>query len=246
MKKILLTTVALTALVAAPALAADVGRPVYRAPPPAPVYPVYGFSWTGCYVGGHIGGLWAHKEWFDRDPFSVTFGQSEGTHDPSGVLGGVQAGCDYQFAGGFVAGIAGDYAWTNADGSNLSLLFPGFTNHSRVKSLSSVTGRVGYAWDRFLGYVKGGGAWERDEYDSTDGVIIGTASLTRSGWMVGVGGEYAFTNFLSGFVEYDHYGFGDRDITFLQNNGFTFNERIKETKDVVKVGINLRWGGGQY
>jgi outer membrane immunogenic protein len=190
--------------------------------------------------------LWAHKEWFDRDPFSVTFGQSEGTHDPSGVLGGVQAGCDYQFAGGFVAGIAGDYAWTNADGSNLSLLFPGFTNHSRVKSLSSVTGRVGYAWDRFLGYVKGGGAWERDEYDSTDGVIIGTASLTRSGWTVGVGGEYAFTNFLSGFVEYDHYGFGDRDITFLQNNGFTFNERIKETKDVVKVGINLRWGGGQY
>jgi len=98
MKKILLTTVTLTALVAPPALAADVGRPVYRAPPPAPVYPVYGFSWTGCYVGGHIGGLWAHKEWFDRDPFSVTFGQSEGTHDPSGLLGGVQAGCDYQFA----------------------------------------------------------------------------------------------------------------------------------------------------
>ena len=115
-----------------------------------------------------------------------------------------------------------------------------------MKSLSSVTGRVGYAWDRFLGYVKGGGAWERDEYDSTDGVIIGAASLTRSGWTVGVGGEYAFTNFVSGFVEYDHYGFGDRDITFLQNNGFTFNERIKETKDVVKAGLNLRWGGGQY
>ena len=35
---------------------------------------------------------------------------------------------------------------------------------SNVKGLSSVTGRVGYAWDRFLGYVKGGGAWEKDEY----------------------------------------------------------------------------------
>jgi outer membrane immunogenic protein len=246
MKKILLTTIALSALVAVPAMAADVGRPVYRAPPAAPVYPVYGFSWTGCYIGGHIGGLWAHKEWFDHDPGSLTFGQSDGTHDPSGVLGGLQAGCDYQFAGGFVAGIAGDYAWTDADGSNLSLLFPGFTNHSRVKSLSSVTGRVGYAWDRFLGYVKGGGAWERDEYDFTGGVIIGTASETRSGWTVGVGAEYAFTNFLSGFVEYNHYDFGDRDVIFLQNNGFTSNVGIKETKDVVKAGLNLRWGGGQY
>lgn len=247
MKKILLTTVAITALVATSAMAADVGRPVYRAPPPAPAYPVYGFSWTGCYVGGHIGGLWAHKEWFDRDFGSFTFGQSDGTHDPSGVVGGVQAGCDYQFAGGFVAGIAGDYGWTDADGSNVSLLFPGFTNHSRIRSVSSVTGRLGYAWDRFLGYVKGGGAWERDEYDFANGFIIGTASETRSGWTVGVGGEYAFSNFLSGFVEYDHYDFGDRDVTFLQNNGFASNVGIKETKDVVKAGLNLRWwGGGQY
>jgi hypothetical protein len=30
---------------------------------------------------------------------------------------------------------------------------------SNTKSLASVTGRVGYAWDRFLGYVKGGGAF---------------------------------------------------------------------------------------
>ena len=246
MKKILLTTVALTALVATSAMAADVG--VYGAPPPAPVYPVYSlyYKWTGCYVGGHVGGLWAHKEWVDHDPASVTFGSSDGSHDPSGVLGGLQAGCDYQFAGGFVVGVAGDYAWSSAKQSNASILFPGFTNQSTVKSLASVTGRLGYAWDRFLGYVKGGGAWENDDHFFTDNINTGTASLTRSGWTVGVGGEYAFTNFLSGFVEYDHYGFGDRDITFLQNNGFTFNERIKETKDVVKVGINLRWGGGQY
>ena len=86
MKKILLTTVALTALVATSAMAADVG--VYGAPPPAPVYPVYSlyYKWTGCYIGGHVGGLWAHKEWVDHEPF--------------------WAGCDYQFAGGFVVGVA--------------------------------------------------------------------------------------------------------------------------------------------
>ena len=153
MKKISPTTVALTALVATSAMAADVG--VYGAPPPAPVYPVYSlyYKWTGCYVGGHVGGLWAHKEWVDHEPTSVTFGSSDGSHDPSGVLGGLQAGCDYQFAGGFVVGVAGDYAWSRAKQSNASILFPGFTNQSTVKSLASVTGRLGYAWDRFLGYL---------------------------------------------------------------------------------------------
>src|SRR6266498_2002042 len=79
--------------------AADIrGRPpVYRAPPPAPP-PVYYFSWTGCYFGGHIGGVWARKDWTVRDPAFPSFlGQSDGSHRVDGWLGGVQAGCDYQF-----------------------------------------------------------------------------------------------------------------------------------------------------
>jgi outer membrane immunogenic protein len=239
MKKILLATVALGALAAAPAMAADLRTPAYRAPPP-----VYLYSWTGCYVGGFAGGLWARKEWIDHDPLSITFGQSDGTHDPSGFIGGIQGGCDYQFAGGWVIGIAGDYGWTNADASNASILFPGFINHTRINSLASVTGRVGYAWDRFLGYVKGGGAWERDEHDFSNGLLVGTAAATRSGWTVGIGGEYAFLNWLTGFIEYDYYDFGTRDILFAQNDGFTFNYGIRETKSVFKSGLNFRWGGG--
>ncbi len=240
MKKLFLTGVALSALVAGPAMAADlaVRAPAYKAPPPIPVY----FSWTGCYVGGHVGGLWARKEWTDR-----TFGLAiaEGSHDVDSWLGGVQAGCDYQFAGGWVIGIQGDYAWTDAEGSNVSLFDPAFTNVSRIKSLSTVTGRVGYAWDRFLGYVKGGGAWERDEYEfRTLGATFASASQTRGGWTVGVGGEYAFTNYLSGFVEYNYYDFGDRDLTFVTPGGAFFStESIKETKSVVRGGLNFRFGG---
>jgi hypothetical protein len=55
-----------------------------------------------------------------------------------------RGGCDYQFAGGWVIGVAGDYAWTDADGSHFSPLFPGFVNHTKVDSLASVTGRLGY------------------------------------------------------------------------------------------------------
>ncbi len=85
-----------------------------------------------------------------------------------------------------------------------------------------MTGRVGYAWDRFLRYVKGVVAWEGDDHSYTDGVTTGTVSATRNGWTIGVGGEYAFTNFLSGFVEYNYYEFGSRDLTFVDNIGGTY------------------------
>src|SRR5215471_18802464 len=97
MKKIVLATLALAALTAAPAMAADlaVKAPMYKAPPPIPV-----FSWTGCYIGGNIGGVWAHKEWTNTDPFFFPGVAGWGTHDQSSFIGGFQGGCDYQFAGG--------------------------------------------------------------------------------------------------------------------------------------------------
>ncbi len=243
MRKFLLGTAVLMALVS-PAIAADMRAPVYKVPPP--VVPVW--SWTGCYVGGHAGGLWAEqKEWIVRTPGGDFFGQSLGGHDADSWVGGVQAGCDYQFAGGFVIGIQGDYAWTDAEGSHDSAREFGVAYHSKVKSLATVTGRIGYAWDRFLGYVKGGGAWERDDYWATT-IVLGTAYTareTRSGWTIGVGGEYAFTNFLSGFVEYNYYDFGTREIGFtpqLAGLGPAFVD-IKETKGVVRAGLNFRFGG---
>jgi outer membrane immunogenic protein len=238
MKKFFLATVALSALIAAPAMAADmkVKAPVYKAPPP-----VYVYNWTGCYVGGNVGGLWARKDWRVADT-----GATIGSHDADSWLGGVQAGCNYQFAGGWVVGIQGDYDWTDAKGSSADLVAIGLTDQTRIRSLASVTGRVGYAWDRFLGYVKGGGAWERDNYTvfvTGIGLTVATASETRSGWTAGVGGEYAFTDWLSGFAEYDYYDFGTRSNTFITPAGDSFGTAdIKERKSVFKVGLNVRFG----
>jgi outer membrane immunogenic protein len=85
----------------------------------------------------------------------------------------------------------------------------------------------------------------RDKYDRTligTTTIAGFANETRSGWTAGVGGEYAFTDFLSGFVEYDYYGFGSRTITFIAPDG-TFNDNIiiKQHASVVKAGLNFRF-----
>ena len=101
--------------------------------------------------------------------------------------------------------------------------------------------------ERFLGYVRGGAAWERDEYWATT-IVLGTAytaRVTRPGWTIGVGGEYAFTRILSGFIEYDYYDFGTRQITFTPqviglNPAFV---DIKDTTSVVRAGLNVRFGG---
>ena len=72
-------------------------------------------------------------------------------------------------------------------------------------------------------------------------MISATASELRSGWTVGVGAEYAFTNNVTWFVEYNYYDFGTRANTF--SNGAVID--INETKNVVKGGFNFKfdWGG---
>src|SRR3954466_11761438 len=52
MKKFLLGSVGLAALLAGPAMAADM-----RLPPPPPPAPVY-YDWTGAYIGFNAGGVW--------------------------------------------------------------------------------------------------------------------------------------------------------------------------------------------
>jgi len=236
MRNVLLAGLALTALFGGSAGAADLATP----PVYVPASPVIAYvTWTGCYVGGNGGRLWANKDFTDP-----VFGVGVASHTASGVLGGVQGGCNYQVSG-WVFGIQGDYDWTNASGNNVADAGFPFTDHSRVKSLASVTGRVGYAWDRFLGYVKGGGAWEQSDYSVLFGALtVATASATRSGWTVGVGGEYAFLNWLTGFVEYDHYGFGTATNTLicpLCAAPIPFN--VKTSSNVVKAGLNFKFGG---
>src|SRR5712691_6138718 len=122
-------------------------------------------------------------------PAALFIGQSLGEHEVDSWGGGPQAGCDYQFGGGFVIGLQGNYAFMGGGGSHDSAREFGVAYHSYVESLASVTGRIGYAWDRFLSYIRGGGAWERDKYSATT-IVLGTAYEaveTRPGWTIGVG-----------------------------------------------------------
>jgi outer membrane immunogenic protein len=283
MKKFLLATAAVIAAFAAPAQAADLARPappVYAPPPPI----VAVFTWTGCYVGANGGGLWSTTDWTDNFGFFGPIGTDFGNNTASGGLGGLQVGCNYQ-AGNWVFGIQGDYDWASATSNGTAVTFPflaaagaPFTtlnDNTKIDSLASVTGRVGYAWGRFLGYVKGGGAWVKDEYTlqatflAVPGIAfagtgtLGSFSTTRGGWTVGIGGEYAILDWLTGFVEYDYYGFTSQSQNFACVAGTvactvpaglplagtvvgTLPINVTQHINVFKVGVNLKFGGGAF
>jgi outer membrane immunogenic protein len=268
MKKLLLAGVAGVALaVGAPANAADLGtRPTYKAPPAIAPVPI--FTWSGCYIGGHVGGGWGQKEFADAtgEPngrFFVGSTKPESIRaNTSGFLGGGQVGCDYQFAPNWLIGVQGSGSAANIKGDVLDTFWeaadPGLgkTFHARTDWLADVTGRVGVVWDRFMIYGKGGVAWAGDKYNVTEGLgcacTIFPPPETRTGFVAGVGLEWAFWTNLSAFVEWDFYGFGTRTVAFnqiCQSTGcipFNFGlTDVKQDINVVKAGLNWRFNWGK-
>jgi outer membrane immunogenic protein len=120
-----------------------------RRPPPAPAYvpaapPPY--LWSGCYVGGNIGGAWSNFEVTD-----VATGGTVSTSN-SGFAGGGQIGCDYQW-NAWVFGLR-----NMLDGTSLSS--SGAFADTSTHWFDTLTARGGYLIaPNFLFYVQGGAAW---------------------------------------------------------------------------------------
>ena len=250
---------ALAVIIAGPAVAADM--PLKEAAPFAAR-----FNWTGCYLGGHLGGGFAHKDLTDpvqlvQDSFLGAGQTAAATNvittvspSPSGAVIGGQIGCDYQFAPSWVVGIEGAASGSTMKGSATVGLPLGNPDTATVQAktdfLTSVTARVGYAFDNVLLYGKGGFALAGDRYDVTGsfgGTPFGFVGLeNRIGWTAGGGVEWAFSQHWSASVEYDYYGFGHKVIAMSDpTNVFLGNVDVKQNIQVVKVGLNFHvWGGG--
>jgi outer membrane immunogenic protein len=246
MNKVLLAGIAL-ALGTGVASAADL--PV-KAPP---VYVPPAFSWTGCYIGGNIGAAWNRTNWTDS-LFGLTWGNTHQTR----FIGGGQVGCNYQFNNpGLVVGVEGDFDWVEHDvnGNNIVIGPRGHTfflssNDTRIATLA---GRFGFAVDHALFYGKAGGAWVGNDgftvVDQTTGqAFVGDNSNTASGWMAGIGLEYAFTNNWTAKIEYDYIGLSGRTfvvpgtvIPALAGDTITSNHNVQ----MLKFGFNylFSWGG---
>ena len=136
-KSSLMLLAAAIGLAASQASAADLPRkaPAYIPPAPPPI------TWTGCYIGANIGGI------FGRFKAEGPFG-GEFSEDGSGFAGGGQIGCDYQFAGtGWVIGFRNMFDGTTAHRDRTiqfgSLAGGDIDFHTRW--FDTLTGRLGYA-----------------------------------------------------------------------------------------------------
>jgi outer membrane immunogenic protein len=212
------------------AIAADLKAPVYKAPP-AGVIPA-AYDWTGFYVGGHVGYGWGQKNW--RDTFGL-----DASSTPNGFLGGGQVGYNYQI-GQYVLGVEADGSWSGIKGGTTAL---GSTIDNNVDWTSTVTGRAGLAFDRWLVYGKGGVAFAGDRY-STNRYTPGTTEVTdtRIGWTAGAGVEYAFAPAWSAKLEYNYMDFGTKAVSFAPGTSTDIDQQVH----AVKFGINYKFGGGRY
>jgi outer membrane immunogenic protein len=223
-------------------MAADL-PPAYKAPPA----PVPYFSWTGFYLGTHVGAAFGRTETKNLAPYGGFDAGVPVSYElnPAGVFGGGQIGYNWQ-TGMFVFGaeIDGGYLGvrerTRQGADQTEVRYGGY---------GTFTGRAGLAFDRLLTYVKGGAVVADIKNTATnftgnvsDPGDFSSISGARWGWTVGSGFEYAIQPNWTVKTEYLFMGFG-------RERGIDPEGDIYEHKNqvhTVKVGLNYKWGGMGY
>jgi outer membrane immunogenic protein len=241
MKKFLLGTVGLVALVmSAPASAADM--PV-KSPPPAPLPVMY--NWSGFYIGGNGGWAESHNCWDFITAVGAAIG--DGCRDRSGGVVGGQIGYRWQ-ANQWVFGLEAQGDWADLSNTRVSIIQPALSTRVKTDGIGLFTGQIGYAWNAALLYVKGGGAVTSNSFDiltTLNGVDVASASATRWGGALGVGFEYGFAPNWSVGAEYDHLFMGNANNSFSVVNPIVAGalNRISQDVDMVTIRFNYRFGG---
>ncbi|WP_018902553.1 outer membrane protein [Rhizobium sp. 2MFCol3.1] len=180
-------------------------------PPPAPVEqaaPV--FTWTGFYTGLQGGGAWGNGDF-----------SGIGSSNMNGGLITGFAGYNWQLDNSIVLGVEGDvsYNWNSEDVG---------VNSYKFDTTGSVRARVGYALDHALLYGAAGWTGARGHVDTP----VGSDSATFSGWTVGAGVDYAFTDNVFGRLEYRYNDYGSKDLLGVNTD---FNQ------NVVTVGVGIKF-----
>jgi outer membrane immunogenic protein len=206
---------------ATPSLAADLPRK-------APVSYVAPFSWSGFYVGINGGYGWGTSDWSSA--------LTTDSVKPKGGLVGGTLGYNLQ-TGNWVWGIEGDIDWADIKGSNIGtgVCTTNAGCETRNRWLGTIRGRVGYAFDRWLPYFTGGGAFGDVKMQQSNG---NATTATPFGWTLGAGVEWAFMGAWSAKLEYLYVDLGNSTCgAAVCGIATTVNDKT----NLVRAGINYRF-----
>jgi opacity protein-like surface antigen len=226
------------------------------ATPPAVLW-----SWTGFYIGGHIGGGFGTSQFSDPAGPSI---YGDNVRSPQ-ALGGVQAGFNYQVPNtNWVFGVEADVSALGADGTNTCMassgLFISANCRVRQNASGSLTGRLGFATGNrghTLVYGKAGIAGMQEQIDIATNALVFVPPLSTSfdgmrwGWTIGAGLEKALTPAWSIKAEYDYANFGSVNVatpqSFVLASNFYFPTAGSTTSasqgvHTFKLGLNLKLG----
>ncbi|WP_176730378.1 outer membrane protein [Devosia insulae] len=190
------------------------------------------YDWSGAYAG-LFGGAGTGD---------VTLDEPGGLADPldlaaGGWLAGVRAGFNAE-AGVLVFGAEADLAksWIGGDGTATTGLSSLDYSYD-IDWLGTVTGRVGYAADTLLLYAKGGLAAGGVRSTLTPTAPLPapppeSADAVATGWTVGLGTEFAFSENATAGIEYDFVALGAE----LNYAGGSLD--AKQDLHIVKLGVN--------
>ena len=215
--KLFVAATAFAALMSGAAVAADLSRPVMKAPAPARVA-----NWTGCYIGVQAGGQWSRDHTAEYVTTTGAFNNFDQHFNSDGFVGGGHIGCTWQ-TGVWVWGLEGDFEGSGVDGGYR--LANGNGTDFSLDWQGSIRGRFGWAVDRTLFYVTGGGSFASLQYTYINAATVLSESFqdTQFGWTIGAGIEHAFAGNWTARVEYRFTDYGTiTNNSLVAFPGFTY------------------------
>jgi len=168
-------------------------------------------DWSGIYTGVNAGLGIAYGDWKNLNNTTLFGDALPGTafsNRSSGIAGGVQLGVNHQ-SGPWVYGVEALFDAADIRGSHSSGV--GANDDlfdARIRALALGTARIGYAFEHWLPYVKGGyaAAYVRASVGDNNppSTCSGKDDAWRFGPTVGLGLDYALTPGISFGLEYNY------------------------------------------
>jgi outer membrane immunogenic protein len=162
-----------------------------------------GYNWSGLYAGMHYGSAWSSTE------HDVTYqnGLTDHFHfNPPSRIGGFHGGLQTQW-GSLVLGLDASLTGGNFQSRKTGRRVSDLVEISDIDWQFMLTPRIGYAFDKFHVYVKGGLASAeiyRGVNDFVSGRNITGGNHRETGWTIGAGFQYAMSTWVSIGLDYSY------------------------------------------